>query len=430
VIAYGDLVGRALSWAQREPWFTAAASVVLVRDLLGRVRLVVEGTIDFEAEARLAAELGGWAGGMLSTQADGAAAERAIARQILSQALTPPERWPSSVPDGFGNEGPIDPKWRSYDRFSGKESWLDAKPAAPPWNLHANTPGIVAFYSFKGGVGRTTALVITAAALAARGKRVLCVDLDLEAPGLASAIGLTPTTGALDLLLEHHAHGKLEASAVTGAVHPAQIDGGPRFDVIPAAQVDETYIERVARLDYLGSPPSDQASPVEQAVVAMLRHVMSAYDVILLDARAGIHDLGGLAMLSLSHASVVVFRPDHQTLAGLDLVLPAYAARRTEDDRRLVLAASFVSERAELRAAQLRDWREQVYNRFVDVIYGDDAPALESEQAPHDLVALTESRQLSENESLQGHAAPLTAIPGYDDLVKRVELLLVPEGPP
>ena len=45
---------------------------------------------------------------------------------------------------------------------------------------------IAAFYSYKGGVGRTMALVNTAVALARLGRRVLVVDFDLEAPGLPS----------------------------------------------------------------------------------------------------------------------------------------------------------------------------------------------------------------------------------------------------
>lgn len=43
---------------------------------------------------------------------------------------------------------------------------------------------IVAFYSYKGGVGRSLALANTGVKLAMRGHRVLLVDLDLEAPGL------------------------------------------------------------------------------------------------------------------------------------------------------------------------------------------------------------------------------------------------------
>ena len=43
---------------------------------------------------------------------------------------------------------------------------------------------VTTFYSFKGGVGRTMALVNVAVELAQRGRRVLAVDFDLEAPGL------------------------------------------------------------------------------------------------------------------------------------------------------------------------------------------------------------------------------------------------------
>src|SRR5688572_9648880 len=42
----------------------------------------------------------------------------------------------------------------------------------------------VTFYSFKGGVGRSMALANVAHELLSRGKRVLLVDFDLEAPGL------------------------------------------------------------------------------------------------------------------------------------------------------------------------------------------------------------------------------------------------------
>src|SRR5437763_5513482 len=43
---------------------------------------------------------------------------------------------------------------------------------------------IVTFYSFKGGVGRSMALVNVAEILADRGYRVIACDWDLEAPGL------------------------------------------------------------------------------------------------------------------------------------------------------------------------------------------------------------------------------------------------------
>src|SRR4051794_22834765 len=43
---------------------------------------------------------------------------------------------------------------------------------------------IITFYSYKGGVGRSSALANTAVLLARWGFRTLIVDWDLEAPGL------------------------------------------------------------------------------------------------------------------------------------------------------------------------------------------------------------------------------------------------------
>ena len=43
----------------------------------------------------------------------------------------------------------------------------------------------VTFYSFKGGVGRSMALINVAGILAGRGFRVLALDMDLEAPGIS-----------------------------------------------------------------------------------------------------------------------------------------------------------------------------------------------------------------------------------------------------
>ena len=47
-------------------------------------------------------------------------------------------------------------------------------------------PYTFTFYSYKGGVGRSLAVLNTAYQLAGFGKQVLILDLDLEAPGVTS----------------------------------------------------------------------------------------------------------------------------------------------------------------------------------------------------------------------------------------------------
>lgn len=63
-------------------------------------------------------------------------------------------------------------------------SWSDALYADTiTKENHAETQ-VISFYSYKGGVGRTIALIETAYNLAEAGKRVLLLDLDVEAPSL------------------------------------------------------------------------------------------------------------------------------------------------------------------------------------------------------------------------------------------------------
>jgi len=62
----------------------------------------------------------------------------------------------------------------------------------------------VMFHSYKGGVGRTTTLVNAAYHLSRRGKPVLVIDLDVEAPGITMFEELKPRLFEGDLSLEKH----------------------------------------------------------------------------------------------------------------------------------------------------------------------------------------------------------------------------------
>lgn len=66
-------------------------------------------------------------------------------------------------------------------------------------------PRRIVFASLKGGVGRSTAIAVVAADAARRGRNVLVIDLDLEAPGIGSLLldaDRTPAFGTLDYLVE------------------------------------------------------------------------------------------------------------------------------------------------------------------------------------------------------------------------------------
>lgn len=81
------------------------------------------------------------------------------------------------------------------DRLATEGNWASIAPES------TGVPRIV-FFSIKGGVGRSTALAASAWALAQAGQRVLVLDLDLESPGLSSALlpGRRPAYGIADWL--------------------------------------------------------------------------------------------------------------------------------------------------------------------------------------------------------------------------------------
>ena len=71
----------------------------------------------------------------------------------------------------------------------------------------------ITFYSYKGGVGRSMALINIACLLAKQGKKVLMIDWDLEAPGLHTYFnGDVKKTdlGLVDLIIDSQEYLKIE----------------------------------------------------------------------------------------------------------------------------------------------------------------------------------------------------------------------------
>src|ERR1044071_8991777 len=91
---------------------------------------------------------------------------------------------------------------------------------------------IVTFYSYKGGVGRSFAMANVGVALASWGYRILCVDWDLEAPGLHKYLSVKePTSGVVELI------SSLTTSRVEvwkDHVRQVSLANGARFDLLAA----------------------------------------------------------------------------------------------------------------------------------------------------------------------------------------------------
>lgn len=379
-----------------------------VRDLRGRVRLVIDpipqaGDLD-QLQAKLAQsldlELGPYFVGPVLATTD-KREQGAVAKSILVEGQEV-ESLEFVTPLGPGE---AQKKWLCLERRLAKQEWLNKIGAAPVWPLKTQTPLVATFYSFKGGVGRTTALVACALHGARAGKKVAVVDLDLEAPGLGSLLEIENPRkgGVLDAIVEHLATGSLDlndryAAAPTRALtnEGEAPQGKGEIVVFPAGSLNRAYIEKLARLDFVGStsrPESD--SPVKAALEALLTKIRSvcAPDLILIDARAGLHDLAGLSLHGLAHVDVILSRASSQAYAGLELTIQTLkrpkAADQAADDSQPIIVHNFApaDPYSPEYLREIAEFRSEVYKFFSENFYGKGAPSEDSD-GPHSPVVL------------------------------------------
>lgn len=377
MITFDRALSALVRVCEQTPGFDNLRAACVIRDLRGRLRLVVDpdparGEPDLTAlTASLKMELGDYfAPPIWST---GAPRERGrVAKLVLEQPGCEP--WPTTYDDPVTGRRSVETRipWRKYERRLSKDAWLDARQARPPWEL-GKGPAIATFYSFKGGVGRTTALVSCAWQLARAGKRVVVIDLDLEAPGLGPLLGVESARGALDFLVDHLATGEM---SFEGLVSPASAldEDGERVRVITAGTLQAGYLEKLARLDYAATVSATgkaDDSPVEQALVALLFKCRSERpDVILIDARAGLHDLAGISLHRLAHVDVLVTRASEQARQGFELALDALARRKGRGNLScIVIHAMAQMEDTPEADAEERDVAGRVFESFVRCAY-------------------------------------------------------------
>ena len=189
---------------------------------------------------------------------------------------------------------------------------------------------ITTFYSFKGGVGRTMALVNVAVELANRGKRVVIVDFDLEAPGIDTFDLGRPsaTRGIVDFVREYL--DSKQAPHVEDFVFQAPDIGqnGGELWVMPSGAQDDAYASRLAALDWTDLYENHDGYLLFEDLKEQWRHDLNV-DYVFVDSRTGYTDVGGICTRHLPDACVVLFFPNEQNLRGLRKVVRDIRAEKT-----------------------------------------------------------------------------------------------------
>jgi cellulose biosynthesis protein BcsQ len=188
------------------------------------------------------------------------------------------------------------------------------------------------FYSYKGGVGRTLALLNVAALLAANGRKVVAVDLDLEAPGfglssLTRVLRDAQPLGATDLLHDRFHGGAAELRSF--CYQPTQLLGeiGENLWLMPSGLQSDWLIPLIPQLY---REPRTAADELFNLLYEEIDHTFNP-DFILFDSRTGRADIAGVALLQLAQVVFAMCGLNEQNVIGMGQVLKDLREREKPD---------------------------------------------------------------------------------------------------
>ncbi|MGX1747134.1 MULTISPECIES: ParA family protein [unclassified Brevundimonas] len=315
--------------------------------------------------------------------------------------------------------GPHDLTIQLVDRrFSGRD-WL-SRPRAPI----PGAPPMITFGSLKGGVGRTTALFVLAMFLARQGRNVLLVDLDLEAPGLASMVfrqDEMPRFGALEYLVETSLNGICDDQLhdFIGTSSLTDRDRGQgRVDLLPATGKEtlscaHTMMAKLARALIERPSPTGPISLAVQIRQMVERFASTSdYDVVLIDARAGLAELTAGPLLGLG-STVLLFGTDHpHTFEGYRYLMGHLGLLPTtegEPDWREQI--HFVHAKASTKPESLVAFNDKLYDVLSEAFYETDISedvfnfSLNDQESPHHAWVIYHDSQFLDSEYLADPAS-------------------------
>lgn len=285
----------------------------------------------------------------------------------------------TTVPGGFDDEGQAKPELsvQVLDRQIMGQDWLN--PIAQP----APHPHRIVFYGLKGGVGRSTALAMVAYGLAREGKRVLLLDFDLESPGLSGLL-LSPERvaefGLVDWFVE-------DAVGQGDSVLRNLVSSSPLAETTPGdirvasamGRGETAYLSKLARV--YADVPGREGRPGLQRFAARMQSVVQQLeaqeqpDVVLIDSRAGLHDVAAISITSLADTALLFATDGAQNWLGYAQLFAHWQHRpqvcRQVRERLAIVQALAPKSNREGRS---RAFLNHAYELFSSTLYDEIAP--------------------------------------------------------
>ena len=359
-VSFDDVRRRAVELLKRETVPDGVRPLYLVRNLFGKVRISVPDAVEADESCRDA----------LRRLANGLGEVLGAHGHPSGNAVLFVE--PALLADLDETAQKIDGLDQVYwvDRLMTGGDWWTVSPreaASPP-----EAPRRCTLFSVKGGVGRSTTASVLAWRLARAGERVLVVDLDLESPGLSSAVldpGTQPDFGVADWFVEDLVgQGERVVEAMTAEPSWSRdFDGEVRIAPAHGSRPGE-YLAKLGRV-YMGHAGKSWG----RRLVEMLSRLEERHEptFVLLESRSGLHDVAATAVTDLD-AEVLLFATDSEsTWTDYGILFRHWRklGLATDIRERLSIASALTPELDTER--YLQGFRQRAWDLFRDHLYDE-----------------------------------------------------------
>lgn len=228
---------------------------------------------------------------------------------------------------------------------------------------------IFAFYSFKGGVGRTMAAANVAFTLAQQGLNVLLVDFDLEAPGLDNYFpdrsqAILGSEGVIDLIAsyKHAVLGRATDALSLGDLEAAAVPiwpqtNGVQLRLIPVGRrADDATMRGYASAVHALNWTDFYERWEGELYFRWLRNELGRMaDVTIVDCQSGINDASMICCGQLADVVVLFCAANRQQISGCKIMLTKFNDLRLTEARGSRLETIVVPTRIEAAEASLQE---------------------------------------------------------------------------
>lgn len=197
---------------------------------------------------------------------------------------------------------------------------------------------IVTFYSYKGGVGRTMALVNCGVELARRGRKVLLVDFDLQAPGLSSfsLLGVSSNAkGIADFVHEFLNTNNAPAVANYISHSPAIHFQSGEVVVMSAGSRAGKSTKQPIEIDWNELYNHRDGFLLLEDLKEQWRTAIEP-DYVLIDCQSGHSDIGSICTRQLAELAVLFFLPNEENLQGIRGTVADVRRQSEEQDNKAI----------------------------------------------------------------------------------------------